>query len=189
MQAEASKTGTQPDGTFAVETPRKPAGQAQTAAPAWAQTLIAQTNTLVDIYAETLQHASRHGIAVKPEDVRSLLVTSFIQLSQKGAAMQPNGKVTAKTVQSFEEFTSARAAKETAELAELAQLAEQAETGKPARKRKAPKPPVEVKEASLADLLLQAITIVNNRTGRRPQAERIREEVLFDVLQAAIRGK
>lgn len=103
--------------------------------------------------------------------------------------MQPNGKVTAKTVQSFEEFTSARAAKETAELAELAALAEQAETGKPApRKRKAPKPPVEVKEASLADLLLQAITIVNNRTGRRSQAERIREEVLFDVLQAALKG-
>jgi hypothetical protein len=48
----------------------------------WASTLLAQTNQLVDCYAAALQHAAQHGIQVKAEDVRSLLVTSFIQLSQ-----------------------------------------------------------------------------------------------------------
>ena len=48
----------------------------------WASTLLAQTNELVDCYASALQHAAQHGIQVRPEDVRSLLVTSFIQLSQ-----------------------------------------------------------------------------------------------------------
>jgi hypothetical protein len=53
----------------------------------WASTLLAQTNQLVDCYAAALQHAAQHGIQVKAEDVRSLLVTSFIQLSQsKGRA-------------------------------------------------------------------------------------------------------
>ena len=53
----------------------------------WASTLLAQTNELVDCYASALQHAAQHGIQVRPEDVRSLLVTSFIQLSQnKGRA-------------------------------------------------------------------------------------------------------
>jgi hypothetical protein len=59
-------------------TPRKPA--------AWAETLLSQTNQLVDTYASALQHASQHGIGVKPEDVRSLLVTAFINLSKKAAA-------------------------------------------------------------------------------------------------------
>lgn len=64
---------------------RKTAARAQTASaqPAWVDTLIGQTNHLVDAFAASLTHASRHGISVKPEDVRSLLVTSFIQLSQK----------------------------------------------------------------------------------------------------------
>lgn len=84
-QAESPKLGHQPDGTFAVERiERKPAVAAQTSRPAWTETLIAQTNHLVDCYAETLAHASRHGISVRPDDVRNLLVTSFIQLSQKG---------------------------------------------------------------------------------------------------------
>jgi len=59
--------------------------QPQTATePAWVGTLVSQTNHLVDAFAASLQHASKHGITVKPEDVRSLLVTSFIQLAQKG---------------------------------------------------------------------------------------------------------
>jgi hypothetical protein len=80
-QANAQRLGEQPDGSFAV---RKPVAQAQSSTPAWAQILIAQTNTLVDVYAAALDHASKHGTAVKSDDVRSLLVTSFIQLSQKG---------------------------------------------------------------------------------------------------------
>jgi len=63
---------------------RKQPQTATEAQPAWVGTLVSQTNYLVDAFAASLQHASKHGIAVKPEDVRSLLVTSFIQLAQKG---------------------------------------------------------------------------------------------------------
>ena len=52
--------------------------------PAWAQTLVGQTNQLVDAYAECILHAAQHGLIVKPEDVRTLLVTAFINLSQRG---------------------------------------------------------------------------------------------------------
>jgi hypothetical protein len=51
---------------------------------AWAQTLVGQTNQLVDAYAECILHAAQHGLTVKPEDVRTLLVTAFINLSQRG---------------------------------------------------------------------------------------------------------
>ena len=52
--------------------------------PAWAQTLVGQTKQLVDAYAECMLHAAQHGLTVKPEDVRTLLVTAFINLSQRG---------------------------------------------------------------------------------------------------------
>jgi hypothetical protein len=52
--------------------------------PAWAQTLVGQTNQLVDAYAECILHAAQHGLTIKPEDVRTLLVTAFINLSQRG---------------------------------------------------------------------------------------------------------
>jgi hypothetical protein len=52
--------------------------------PAWAQTLVGQTNQLVDAYAECMLHAAQHGLTIKPEDVRTLLVTAFINLSQRG---------------------------------------------------------------------------------------------------------
>jgi hypothetical protein len=52
--------------------------------PAWAQTLVGHTNELVDAYAEWMLHAAQHGLTVKPEDVRTLLVTAFINLSQRG---------------------------------------------------------------------------------------------------------
>lgn len=51
--------------------------------PAWADSLLAQTVALVDVYAAALTDASaKHGNHVKPEDVRSLLVTVFIQRSK-----------------------------------------------------------------------------------------------------------
>jgi hypothetical protein len=49
-----------------------------------AQTLVGRTNQLVDAYAECILHAAQHGLTVKPEDVRTLLVTAFINLSQRG---------------------------------------------------------------------------------------------------------
>lgn len=52
--------------------------------PAWAQTLVGQTNQLVDAFSECMLHAAHHGLTIKPEDVRTLLVTAFINLSQRG---------------------------------------------------------------------------------------------------------
>ena len=73
---------------------RKQAQQRAAAAPvasvqqaAWAQTLAGQTRQLIDVYAEALAYAGEvHGNAIKPEDIRSLLVTAFIHLSQRGAS-------------------------------------------------------------------------------------------------------
>jgi len=53
--------------------------------PEWAASLLSQANALVDVYAATLSNAStKHGNQVKPEDVRALLVTVFIQRSKVG---------------------------------------------------------------------------------------------------------
>jgi hypothetical protein len=51
----------------------------------WAQVLLGQTNTLIDVYAATLSYAgTKHGDAVKPEDVKTLLTTAFINLCKQG---------------------------------------------------------------------------------------------------------
>jgi hypothetical protein len=68
---------------------RKAAAKAQTAAPAelprWAQALEMQTKHLVDVYAGLVNYASgKHGNAIKPEDIRAMMTTVFINLS-KGA--------------------------------------------------------------------------------------------------------
>ena len=48
----------------------------------WARLLVNQTNVLVDSYAAVLAAASaKHGNLVKPEDIRTLLVTTFINLA------------------------------------------------------------------------------------------------------------
>jgi len=64
---------------------RKSAAQAQAAIPAWTEMLLLQTNALTDVYAEALRHAGKHGNHIRPADVRALLTTVFINLSQKGA--------------------------------------------------------------------------------------------------------
>lgn len=53
--------------------------------PKWAQHLSAQTKALVDVYAELVSYASKHGNIVRPEDVRALMTTAFINLSKSGA--------------------------------------------------------------------------------------------------------
>jgi hypothetical protein len=84
------KAGEQGDGTLAVMAPPRPAAAPPAEpriAPAVAEfssRLVMETNALVDVFAQTLQHASRHGIAIKPEDVRSLLVTAYINASKSG---------------------------------------------------------------------------------------------------------
>jgi hypothetical protein len=65
------------EASVAVITPRPNARNR----PGWAETLLNQTNELVDANAASLEHAGRHGLAAKPEDVRTLLVTAFINLS------------------------------------------------------------------------------------------------------------
>lgn len=51
----------------------------------WAPSLMDQTNVLVDVYAASLQYASqKYGNQVKPEDVRALLTTAFINVSKQG---------------------------------------------------------------------------------------------------------
>ena len=51
--------------------------------PQWAEHLLFTTNLLTDVYAAALAHSSTtHGNVVKPEDVRSILVTAFINISK-----------------------------------------------------------------------------------------------------------
>ena len=47
--------------------------------------LLVHTNALADVYAAALAHASTtHGNAIKPEDIRALLTTAFINPNQRG---------------------------------------------------------------------------------------------------------
>lgn len=96
--------GSQPDGTFAV--PRIDSARASVSAPAqapsetrkdstpnsnpvghlqgWAQFLLSETTALLDVYAAAVRYSSeKHGNLVKPEDVRALMTTAFIQ-TRKG---------------------------------------------------------------------------------------------------------
>lgn len=54
----------------------------QDSKPAWTVILANQTQGLIDAYADGVQYAQKHGGLVKPEDVRALLTTAFISLSQ-----------------------------------------------------------------------------------------------------------
>ena len=52
----------------------------------WAQFLLTQTEDLINVYATASKYASdRHGNSVKAEDVRSLLLSAFINISKNGA--------------------------------------------------------------------------------------------------------
>lgn len=51
----------------------------------WAPVLLSQAQALTDVYAAALEYASKgHGNHIKPEDVRALMTTAFINLSQRG---------------------------------------------------------------------------------------------------------
>ena len=66
-----------------VET-RKAAQRAETAMPAWTEALVTQTNALVDAYAAVLRHSSKHEGLVKGEDIRSIFLSAFINVSKSG---------------------------------------------------------------------------------------------------------
>jgi hypothetical protein len=81
------KQGEQGDGTLAVMAPPAPRpAAAERMAPAVAEfssRLVLEVNALVDCYAVALKAASeKHGNSVKPDDVRSLLVTAYINASK-----------------------------------------------------------------------------------------------------------
>jgi hypothetical protein len=58
--------------------------QAQTPEqPAWARALSTQTRHVLDVYAELVAYASaKHGNAVRPDDIRTMMTTVFINLSK-----------------------------------------------------------------------------------------------------------
>lgn len=51
----------------------------------WTDKLLAHTKALTDVYAKAIQHASESaGPVVKSEDVRTFVVTTYINMSQRG---------------------------------------------------------------------------------------------------------
>jgi hypothetical protein len=106
---QVERIGEQPDGTFVVpkvethlerqlkasidhveakKVNGKPAPEAKPAiATGWAQFLLAQSNALVDVFAAAVKHAGeQHGNLVRPDDVRTLVVTAYIQQSKGGTS-------------------------------------------------------------------------------------------------------
>ena len=60
-------------------------GNGRSASAGWVQILRTQTEALTDIYAASIKYASdHHGNAIKPEDIRALMTTAFINLAQRG---------------------------------------------------------------------------------------------------------
>ena len=82
------KVGELGDGTLAVMAPPPAVRPAERMAPAVAEfssRLVLETNALVDCYAAAIKAANeRHGGLVKADDVRSLLVTAYINASKGG---------------------------------------------------------------------------------------------------------
>ena len=48
----------------------------------WAASLRDQTQALIDVYADCLRYSARHEGLIKSEDVRSLLLSAFINVSK-----------------------------------------------------------------------------------------------------------
>jgi hypothetical protein len=54
----------------------------------WVNSLVANVNALTDAFALALQHAAQCGQSVKSEDLRTLLVTSFLTLSDATSQLE-----------------------------------------------------------------------------------------------------
>lgn len=50
----------------------------------WAPYLLQQANSLIDVFAAALQHSAKYGAAVKPDDVRSIVLSCFINVTKGG---------------------------------------------------------------------------------------------------------
>jgi hypothetical protein len=88
MVAKAVTPGGQPNGEPPNELEHKLAesiamveARKQTAAPAWADYLVAQSNALIDAYSQVLTHASKYP-NVRGEDVRSIFLSTFINVTK-----------------------------------------------------------------------------------------------------------
>ncbi len=79
---EPQQLGTGTNGPVAL-----PARQPMPQQPvAFHQALIGDTNGLVDVFAACLEHANQFGNRVKPEDVRALLTTVYINRTKNGVS-------------------------------------------------------------------------------------------------------
>lgn len=69
--------------------PHKPAAVANTAAqaapaePGWTVHLLQTTNALTTVLAAALQHANGLGAGIRPDDVRSIMLSAFINMANK----------------------------------------------------------------------------------------------------------
>lgn len=69
--------------------PHKPVAVAHTAAqgaseaPGWTVHLLQTTNALTTVFAAAMQHANSLGAGIKPDDVRALMTTAFINMANK----------------------------------------------------------------------------------------------------------
>ena len=76
--------------------PHKPVAVAQTAAhtapetPGWTVHLLQQTNALTTVFAAALQHANGLGAGIKPDDVRALMTSAYISMTQRAAKESNN---------------------------------------------------------------------------------------------------
>jgi hypothetical protein len=99
QRRKAQTVGELGDGTLAIMAPPAPRPAVQATAPArpaaaerlapavaeFSSRLVMETTALVDVYAAVLKTASeRHGNAVKADDVRSFVVTAYINASKSG---------------------------------------------------------------------------------------------------------
>jgi len=48
----------------------------------WAPYLLQQANLLIDVYAAALNHSDKYGATVKPDDVRSIVLSCFINVTK-----------------------------------------------------------------------------------------------------------
>lgn len=76
--------------------PHKPVAVANTAAqaapdaPGWTVHLLQQTNALTTVFAAALQHANGLGAGIKPDDVRALMTSAYISMTQRAAKESNN---------------------------------------------------------------------------------------------------
>jgi hypothetical protein len=81
----APAAGEQGDGTFAIPAPpAAPAVERKPAASEFASRLAMETNAIIDAFSMSLDHAMKRQIPIRPEDVRSILLSVYIG-AQKGS--------------------------------------------------------------------------------------------------------